>query len=344
MQRIDWVDNLRGLSILAVIFLHCTFAVNGNAGHFGFVSSMINDVMMPIRLGLMFFVSGLFVDPGLKKGIRLFTENKVKSIIYPFIIWVGVYAGTKIVLSHHDQQVMDVLIPHITGGGDITWFLHSLFIFFLIIIVARYLSFWAIFAICLLGCWFTPAIPEESVFASFDNTHINKSFYLFIFFWLGDALVRHKLDMTEWVKKTWVLSGSLVAFLVMSVAMLFLPALNQETEHQLSWQLLTPLAPLALASIPLFVWIAMHLNSRLVSYIGKHSIVFYLTHFMVIKLCARYFQEPSVSPWIDDGKYILSFVCALLLPWGVSILRKHGWFDFLFTMKKSGKRSQTVSQ
>lgn len=343
MQRMNWVDNLRGMSILAVIFLHCTFAVNGNVGHFYVASEAINDILMPVRLGLMFFVSGLFVEAGLKRGLKAFTSNKVKSILYPFVIWVGVYAGTKIVLSHHDQDVLSVLLPHLTGGGDITWFLHSLFVFFIIIIVARRMPFWLILSLCLAGSWLLPAVPADSVFASFDNSHFNKSSYLFIFFWLGDAVVRHKLDMPLLVKKPWVLYGSAAAFILLASLMLFVPALGQHAEEHFSWALMTPLAPLALASVPLFAFLAMRTHSRIIGYIGTHSIVFYLSHFMVIKLCARYFQAPSSSLWIDDGKYLFSFACALLLPWGICQLRNHGWLNFLFTLKKPAKRSLATS-
>ncbi|MGE9553515.1 hypothetical protein ACQPT2_20475 [Erwinia amylovora] len=59
MNRIAWIDNLRGLSILAVIFLQCTIAVNGNAGHFSALSERVNTLLQPLRLGLIFFVSVL---------------------------------------------------------------------------------------------------------------------------------------------------------------------------------------------------------------------------------------------------------------------------------------------
>lgn len=73
MNRITWVDNLRGLSILAIIFLHSTIAVHNNAGHFTLISNTMNEMLAPVRLGLMFFVSGLFVDVGLK------CQQRVKS-------------------------------------------------------------------------------------------------------------------------------------------------------------------------------------------------------------------------------------------------------------------------
>lgn len=86
MNRITWVDNLRGLGVLVVILLHCVIAVNGNAGHFAPLVRILDPLLIPVFLGLVFFVSGLFVDAGLRKGLGPFIQNKVQTILYPFVI------------------------------------------------------------------------------------------------------------------------------------------------------------------------------------------------------------------------------------------------------------------
>jgi len=77
MNRITWIDNLCGLSILAIIFLHGTIDVHNNAGHFTAFGSLLNEIISPVRRGLMCFVSGLFVDAGLRKGLGACFNNKM---------------------------------------------------------------------------------------------------------------------------------------------------------------------------------------------------------------------------------------------------------------------------
>ena len=330
MNRITWIDNLRGLSILAIIFLHSTIAVHNNAGHFTAFSSLLNEMLAPVRLGLMFFVSGLFVDAGLRKGLGPFFNNKVRSILYPFVVWVAVYGGLKILFSsmaNTPQSPMNIILSHLTGGGDMTWFLHSLFIFFIVIIFARHLPFLLVFALCMALSWALPALDPEGVFASFDNTHINKSLYLFVFFYLGDYVVRKQVDIAEKVQHGPTLLISLVSFIVLSCLNIFV--LDRHAQALLS--------PLALLSVPLFVWIALKLKSELVYYIGVNSIVFYLSHYLAIQFFSKIVKFESPSAWVNDVKFISAFLVALALPWTLCLMRKRGWFNFLFTMKKSSK-------
>ncbi|WP_130834045.1 acyltransferase family protein [[Erwinia] mediterraneensis] len=334
MNRITWIDNLRGLSILAVIFLHCTIAVNNNAGHFTLMSSLVNEALAPIRLGLMFFVSGLFVEAGLSKGRRVFIENKVKSILYPFAIWVIIYAGLKIVfssMSNTPQSPANILLMHLTGGGDITWFLHSLFLFFIVILAVRRLPFYLVFFSCMIASATLPAIPDNTLFSSFDNHHINKSLYLFVFFYLGDLLVRMKVDIPQLVNKTGVLMVSLLSFVLLF-------CLNMMMTQHLPQPLLSPLA---LLSIPLFIWIALHLKMSMAYYVGVNSIVFFLSHYLAIQFFAKLVKFGGTSLWVNDVKFLLAFVFALSLPWALCLLRERGMFNFLFTLKKPRKTPAT---
>ncbi|WP_158781776.1 acyltransferase [Pantoea sp. BAV 3049] len=326
MNRITWVDNLRGLSILAVIFLHCTIAVNGYTGHFTALSELINTLFQPLRLGLMFFVSGLFVESGLKKGIPLFLRNKVLNILYPFAVWVTIYGGMKMLFSrysNHPQSPLAVLVSHLSGGGDITWFLHSLFLFFMVILLVRHIAFYWVISACILLSWLLPAIPD-GIFASFDSMHVNKSIYLFIFFYLGDFLVKNRVNIPHLCQNNRLIAVSLTAFVVLSCLNLFMV-------HKIAYPLL---APLALMAVPLFIRLAMKIKLRAVFFIGENSIVFYLTHYLVIQAFAKLLKHSHDSLLISDLKFVGALVASLAFPLGICLLRKRGWLNFLFTAKR----------
>jgi Predicted membrane protein len=335
MNRITWIDNLRGLSVLAVIFLHSFIAVDYQAGHFTGISDIVNEMLAPVRLGLMFFVSGMFVDAGLKKGLLLFFTNKVKSILYPFVVWVGVYGGLKILMAsyaNHPQSALNVVALHLSGGGDITWFLHSLFIYFLVIPIFRHLPVYFVVFIFMFFSWYIPSIPEDSVFSGFDNSHVNKSLYLFVFFYFGDLLVRLKVDIPQLVENRKVLIASVLSFAILS-------AVNVLTTYNISRALLSPLA---IASIPFFVWISLHVKSKIAYYIGVNSIVFYLSHYIVTQFFSKFIHINKSSLLLHDIKFISAFVFSLLFPWIICLLRGKGVLDFLFTLKR--KKVHTKSQ
>lgn len=336
MNRITWIDNLRGFGVLAVIFLHCSIAVNNNMGHFSELSIFVNSVMAPVRLGLMFFVSGMFVDAGIKMGVKTFVFNKVKSILYPFAVWVFIYAGLKIFLSsiaNHPQSVSNVILYNLTGGGDITWFLHSLFIFFVVIAFLRKLPFYIVFLSCMTISLLLPPIPVDSVFSSFDNYHINKSLYLFVFFFLGDLMVREKVDVENLVRNSLFITLSFISFLTLSCLNIFM--VNKFPVQVLS--------PLALLSIPVFIWFSFKIKSKLVYYVGVNSIVFYLTHYLAIQFFSKFVSVGDGSLWWQDVKFILAFIFSILGPWMICLLRNKGILTYLFSIKKSSRSRPVVS-
>lgn len=83
--------------------------------------------------------------------------------------------------------------------------------------------------------------------------------------------------------------------------------------------------------------------SELVYYIGVNSIVFYLSHYLAIQFFSKIVKFESPSAWVNDLKFISAFLVALALalPWTLCLMRKRGWFNFLFTMKKSSKPMTT---
>lgn len=329
MNRMTWVDNLRGLSILAVIFMHCMIAMNDAPNHFRGGSDLINTLLLPMRMGLMFFVSGLFVESGLRKGFAVFFQNKVLNILYPFMVWVIIFCGMTLVyspFSNTPHTPLEIFMPHLSGGGDITWFLHTLFLFFMIILLVRNVPFYLVVMTCVFLSWAIPEIPADGIFSSFDNAHVNKSIYLFIFFYLGDYLVRSKVDIPVLCQKQNVLALSLGAFIVLT-------GLNFYMQEKIYYAFL---APLALLSMPVFIYIAIKINLKSVYFVGTHSIVFYLTHYLVIRVMMKV-KMPGNSLLLNDLKYILTFFLALALPLVVCRLRERGKLNFLFTAKRPAK-------
>ncbi|MFU9296205.1 acyltransferase family protein [Klebsiella pneumoniae] len=322
-ERLDWIDNLRGFSILAIIVLHSSQVLNGTPGYITKHIDIFNISLNPVRLALMFFVSGLFVDLGLKKGYSIYLNNKIKSILYPFVIWSLIYASLKIIfmsVSNHQQSMSNVIMMHITGGGDITWFLNSLFIFFIIIIPIRRLPIWSVFFTCITLSLLIPSIPENTIFSSFDNGHINKSIYLFIFFYLGDYLVKNNIQLNN-LKLDWIVVTSAITFTILSL-------INFSIKVPYQY-----LSPLAISSIPLFVYLSQKFTFGLTTFIGRNSIVFYLTHYLIIQVSSKLIKFSDATPTIQDLRFFITLILALIIPMTICKLRIKMKLNLLFTAR-----------
>lgn len=141
------------------------------------------------------------------------------------------------------------------------------------------------------------------------------------------------MDIPGFIHRPSILLPSLACFIVLS-------SLNLFIDHGIAWQLL---APLALCSIPMFIYVALHINMKLVHFVGVNSIVFYLSHYLVIQVFAKAVKIHSSNVVINDLKFIIAFLCALLLPLTICWLRRRGMLNFLFTLKKPLKNTPTLA-
>ena len=114
-MRIDYIDKLKGFAIMLVVMGHVTEK-----------SLYINDSSFSMFYGsfhmaLFMFLSGLFVNKGMKQWDRLeiclFLKKKVLRILLPFFIVGGLYSW----ITYRD---LSVIYP---GNGGY-WFLPALFL------------------------------------------------------------------------------------------------------------------------------------------------------------------------------------------------------------------------
>lgn len=310
-DRILWIDNLRGFSIVAVVFLHTYLSVGGASGVLFGVPEVINSALYPFRLGLMFFVSGLFVAPGLKKGLPTYYIRKVESIFYPFIVWTILYSCIAVIFAtklNNPRPPLQLLSMHLSGGGDITWFLHTLFIFFTIIIFVKKIPFFIVLPLCWFLYFFLPPIDENSFFESFDNFHFNKSLYLFPFFYLGNMVSECKFDILEFSKNRAVLCASSIS--CFTVAFFYIFKINFYNE----------IIIFSILAIPFFVFLSNTSFFNLFNYIGTVSIFFYLSHYLIIQFFAKFIKTNYL--FNRDLKFISAFVASLIFCFIVSYFRK----------------------
>ncbi|WP_395021351.1 acyltransferase family protein [Dongia sp.] len=167
----------RGMAEVSVVTFHILQAMN-NAG---LTPKGLFDFWTPvgdmIRMPLMMFVAGLFVEYSLRKGPKAYFTGKLQRVVWPFLVWAHVYSiYWYIKPSPFDQRTLgEVLMTVITPGSHL-WFLQSLFIYYV-----------AVFFLLKRGIWVTLVVSALvlAVIPFFEAEEIRRLSYLFLFFVFG---------------------------------------------------------------------------------------------------------------------------------------------------------------
>jgi fucose 4-O-acetylase-like acetyltransferase len=130
-QRSLLIDILRGLSIALVVLGHTD---EGTLHRFWWNGSMtgyrIKYFIYSFHMPAFFFVSGIFLCASVqKRGGWRFTIEKLRTMIYPYLLWALIYAPIPIYFS---KVLRTAPISWATFAGDVAtgsyaWFLPTIF-------------------------------------------------------------------------------------------------------------------------------------------------------------------------------------------------------------------------
>ncbi|SEM20689.1 Fucose 4-O-acetylase [Pseudoxanthomonas sp. GM95] len=327
--RQTWIDLLRGASVLLVILFHSLDFALASAGR-GSPSvqgstllqavDLFNGTMGPIRMELMFLLSGVFVGHGLRKGKTKYITGKIHNVLYPFVVWALINFALHTsgsVLIKGEPIAWRNLVDLLLGDGPPTWFLFDLFACFLIVPFIR--QFPPLLVLPLLAC--------GSLSLSGAELGRGADFlYYLAYFYSGDFIACSRWNPgTRWGHWGLLASGSCIVGIVM---------LANRTHFEHTW---IGYLPLVLGSLPLIVRVSMlavrtPLAAPLI-YAGRNSIVFYLVHFTLFIALVHVLEKLT-----SDGPLIFAALLAsgIALPALMSMARQRPSFafiDLLFSMR-----------
>jgi uncharacterized membrane protein YcfT len=341
-ERAVWIDVLRGASGLLVILAHAQYFARAAAGPSWDAAAdtllmmaviKLNLVMSPLRMELMFLLSGMFVAHSLDKGSRRYIAGKFNHVVYPFLLWSLLNFALResgSVLLKGEPVAWRNLAELLLGHAPPTWFLFDLAVFFLVTPWLRRLPLWSVL----------PALVGLSLLVhAWVDVRYADLFYHLVYFLCGDALVRRRWDLSR-EQRPWVLAGSALCLCVIAV-------LATQTGLDKNW---IGYLPLVLGTLPLIAVLAAAIGrtplARPLTYVGRNAVVFYVVHFTLFIALAHVLER-----FTRDGMVVFALLLAagIAVPLALCVLRRQPrarGVDLLFSLDVllARRRQPTVGQ
>lgn len=190
MPRLLWMDRLRGAAILAVVVLHAELQARGATGEDLPLVHAVNDILGPVRMPLLVFLSGMLLAPALRKPVGRYLRGKLTGLLWPYLVWSAIDIGQLQwrLVQRGESLTWGWVAQVFYNPETYLWFLAYLFVYYLAARLMpaplRTLAGPVMLALAL-------RLPEDVLVPDVD-----KLVWLFGWFLLGDLtgrLVRHRL-------------------------------------------------------------------------------------------------------------------------------------------------------
>ncbi len=131
-KRMAWVDYLRGIAIILVVYRHVLIGIERSGIFIPEILVQANMIFFSFRMPLFFILSGLFISSSLvKRGLQKLVSQKFENLLYPYLIWAILQTTLQIILSKYtnaERTVEDyTYIFYQPRGLDQFWYLPALF-------------------------------------------------------------------------------------------------------------------------------------------------------------------------------------------------------------------------
>jgi fucose 4-O-acetylase-like acetyltransferase len=253
----SWMDVLRGAAILLVILGHSSDLVLLVGREAPQLLHDVNTAAAPYRIPLLMFLSGMLVPNSLAKGVRPYLTGKVRGILWPYVVW------TLLILLATGAFTAEAALGMLWLPPTLLWYLQVLFVGYVVALLTRVLNpLWPA-AVALVGSALVP----------FDEYRLGRMLFLIAAFLCGTWAWQHRERWLGIVRRWWVM-----ALLAVPTAVGAWFAITVgDTQYN-------PLAfPLVVCGLALALGLAQRVpDARIIRYIGRNSIVFYVTHWIVV--------------------------------------------------------------
>jgi fucose 4-O-acetylase-like acetyltransferase len=186
--RSNIVDIVKGIAIALVVYGHTAQGMIHRKLWVGPGAIFSDEFIYSFHMPAFFFVSGLFVMSSLaKRGSRQFAIDKVKTILYPYLLFAIISATIEPLIGrfksgtkpfHWNTFLLSL------ADGDVSWFLFVLFFCLMLALMTARVPAWLRFLTAVLAGLLPPRGPSAV------NQVLHEFCFLAAGMWVGTHIYR----------------------------------------------------------------------------------------------------------------------------------------------------------
>ncbi len=269
--RVAWADATKGLTILLICLFHSCLLL-GQAHVIGPRWNELNDLFPLLRVPLFFAVSGLFAASVIARPWRALWATRLSTLVWAFGAWTllrfGLFSAFPLSSRPYENDVMSV-IQAPWAPVTAAWYLHALFVFFVIAKLTTRVPPWLQLAVA--GALSALALNG---FLSFPETQYERLAIQYVFF-IGAGHLKNPLRRLVEASTATTTLMFLGAYLVGSTV---------AVQQGVDWLKL----PLAFLGVLAGCFLGRRLSGspvgRSLSWLGERTLPIYVGHVLVIGL------------------------------------------------------------
>jgi fucose 4-O-acetylase-like acetyltransferase len=332
--RVPWVDLAKGICIILVVYGHVSGGlVDAHILPDQSLAAKAKIIIYTFHMPAFFLLAGLFIPRSARKSPSAFTSDKLRTILYPYILWSALQLIANILLSRYTNfaaHFADLRLIFFRPAAQF-WFLYVLFIY---LFAAYSLLQWHIPPVAILILGFM-LYPFSNWFKAFPWPPLSQIAFFFIFFAAGIFLSKFLLQRPVRLNRP-IASITAAACITLVVVLC-------TVEPGTNLLLLLPCAILGISAVILLSMaiIGTPLDSLLRS-LGTCSLEIYLAHVLCAAglriLLQRVLQIQNPSIYLVGGT-----AAGVFIPVAIVAISNRLGIPWLFALRKTPFRNPTTS-
>jgi len=319
-RRIGWVDYAKGICIIFVVMMQATLDYEQNVGTEGWLHHAV-AFARPFRMPDFFLLSGLFLSLSINSSRREYFDRKIFHFIYFYILWLAVqmtFTETGMLIQNPRAYFRAFVIALVDPINSL-WFVHMLAIFFIVTRLVRRLPVLAVFS---------AAVALQIAFSIgllHTEWHVaNRFFDRYVYFFAGYAAAPWIFAFARKVLEHKSLAFAALLNWVLINGWFTMLDIDQTPIISILLGFAGAAAIVALGSL------LSEMNwAGWLAYVGRFSIVIYLTAFLPMKVLLRVFAETNIIPDVGLASAIITFA-AVAVPLVLHRFVKGSRLNFLY--------------
>jgi len=146
-RRIEWIDLVKAVSVLLVVFMHASNTLYDLAGPSGATAVLqhVNHLLEPMRMPVFFLVSGMLASSAVRRPWSQ-SGNRTLGMVYLYVVWMLLYFGFITAFGSAPSDPISAIVFAKSGF----WYLYAMALFFVIARLLRNQPAWVVVAVALL--------------------------------------------------------------------------------------------------------------------------------------------------------------------------------------------------